>query len=80
MSNVIKKEIGIQDYIEVIINESIAFFNKKYEINSYNFLFDKKTYWELQKPRFYFDMYPESKIDNTIWVMEFFYFKIRRIS
>lgn len=74
-----KKEVGIKDYLSVIINESIAFFNKKYEIYYYDIIFDKKSYWEVQKPRFYFDLYPESKIDNTLWVLDFAYFKIRRI-
>jgi glutamine amidotransferase len=31
-----------------------------------------------EKPKFYFDKYPISSVDNTLWVMDFFYLKIRR--
>lgn len=74
-----KKKVEILDFLNVIINESMAILNKKYKVDYYNVFFDKKTYWEIQKPRFDFDVYPESKVDNTLWVMDLFYFKIRRI-
>lgn len=73
-----KKEVKMLDFVNVIVNESIAFLNNKYKIDRYNVFFDKKNYWEIQKPRFDFDVYPDSKVDNTLWVMDFFYFKIRR--
>lgn len=72
------KEVKFQDILRVIFEEGLAILNQKYHVESYNIIFDSKTYWEIQKPRFYFDMYPESKVDNTLWVMDFLYFKIRR--
>ena len=72
------KGVKIQDILRAIFEEGLAILNQKYQIESYNVIFDNKTSWEIQKPRFYFDMYPESKVDNTLWVMDFLYFKIRR--
>jgi hypothetical protein len=72
------KVVKIQDILRAIFEEGLAILNQKYHVESYNIIFDNKTYWEIQKPRFYFDMYPESKVDNTLWVMDFLYFKIRR--
>jgi hypothetical protein len=72
------KEVKVEDILRVIFDEGLAILNKKYDVHSYKIFFDKKTHWELQKPRFYFDMYPESKVDSTLWVMDLFYFKIRR--
>lgn len=73
------KKVNAEDIIKTFFTETLAFLSGKYKINTYNFIFDKKTYWEIEKPKFYFDMYPESAVDNTIWVMDIFYLKIRRV-
>ena len=73
------KEVKTEDILRIIFEEGLAILNQKYHISNYDIIFDKKYYWEIHKPRFYFDMYPESKVDDTLWVMDFLYFKIRRI-
>lgn len=73
------KEVKKEDILRIIFEEGLAILNQKYQITSYSIFFDKKLHWEIQKPKFYFDMYPESKVDDTLWVMDLLYFKIRRI-
>jgi hypothetical protein len=73
-----KPDIKKINHIEAFLVELKAVMANKYKIDFFNPFFDKKTHWEIYKPKIYFDMYPESKVDNTAWVMEIFYFKIRR--
>ena len=74
---IVKQEKKI-DYFEMLLVEMVAIIKNKYKIDFFNPFFDKQSHWEIYKPKFYFDMYPESKVDNTAWVMELFYLKIRR--
>ena len=73
-----KTKVKFMDYIDVLLMEANAFIKNKYDIKTINFFYDKKTHWEIHKPIFYFDVYPKSQVDDTAWVMELFYFKIRR--
>jgi hypothetical protein len=72
------KKVNKEKLIIAIVEEFLALINDKYQIKYSNPIFETKTSWEIHKPIFYFDIYPESKVDDTLWVMDFFYFKIRR--
>jgi len=72
------KKVNKEKLIIAIVEEIIAMINDKYQIKYNNPFFENKTSWEIHKPSFYFDIYPESKVDDTLWVMDFFYFKIKR--
>jgi hypothetical protein len=75
-----KQELELKkiDYVNVVLVELKALFKNKYRFDFFNPFYDKKTYWEIHKPKFRFDKYPESKVDDTVWIVEFFYVKVKR--
>jgi hypothetical protein len=72
------KKVKGEDVFVAFLEEARAFFLNKYQIKYNHPIYEDKFSWKITKPVFYFDMYPESKVDDTLWVMDVLWFNIRR--
>ena len=68
------------DYRKFIVSEMIALIQRKYKFETIPFIFENKLEYIIIKPRFNFQLYSQSEISiyKTIFVIDFFYFKISR--
>jgi len=68
------------EYQRFFLTELVAIIQQKYKIDFVNFFFENKLEYKILKPRFEIQVYTpkEAQTYNTIFVMQFFYFKITR--
>jgi hypothetical protein len=68
------------DYQRFFLTELVALIQRKYKFDVNNFFFENKSEYIIIKPRFNFQIYnsKEAETYNTIFVIDFLYFKITR--
>lgn len=68
------------NYQRFFLTEIVALVQQKYKIELLKIFYENKQEYIISKPRFNIQVYTpkESEIYKTIYVVEFFYFKITR--